>query len=46
MVFTTYKEPPKTRTDGMKFIYDQASLYEMFCASRTGVVELYVEHSL
>nr|GEY42632.1 hypothetical protein [Tanacetum cinerariifolium] len=41
-----YKEPLKRLTDGMKLINDQASLYDMFsCASRTGVVELYVEHS-
>ncbi|GKD46660.1 RNA-directed DNA polymerase, eukaryota, reverse transcriptase zinc-binding domain protein, partial [Tanacetum coccineum] len=41
-----YKEPLKTLTNGMKLIYDQATLYDMFsCASRTGVVELYVEHS-
>ena len=41
-----YKEPLKTLTNGMKLIYDQGSLYDMFsCASRTGVVELYVEHS-
>ncbi|GJZ37743.1 hypothetical protein Tco_0583934 [Tanacetum coccineum] len=40
-----YKEPLKTLTDDMKLIYDQGSLYDMFpYASRTGVVELNVEH--
>ncbi|PWA36363.1 hypothetical protein CTI12_AA600710 [Artemisia annua] len=36
----------KTLTDGLRLIHDEASLYEMLsCASRTGLVELYVEHS-
>nr|GEU33518.1 hypothetical protein CTI12_AA156310 [Tanacetum cinerariifolium] len=41
-----YRESTKTLTDGLRLIHDEASLYEMLsCASRTGLVELYVEHS-
>ncbi|PWA84803.1 hypothetical protein CTI12_AA156310 [Artemisia annua] len=41
-----YRQSAKTLTDGLRLIHDEASLYEMLsCTSRTGLVELYVEHS-
>ncbi|GJZ74802.1 elongation factor G, III-V domain-containing protein [Tanacetum coccineum] len=41
-----YRELTKTLTDGLRRIHDEGSLYEMLsCTSRTGLVELYVEHS-
>ncbi|GJV51518.1 hypothetical protein Tco_1447259, partial [Tanacetum coccineum] len=41
-----YRQLAKTLTNGLRLINDEFGLYEIIsCTSRTGLVELYVEHS-